>query len=378
MCLSYLVACGGNEDPFQLNAIPTESPESAPEPTPEPTKDATLIGFYTLIRYDATGTDSAELVEDSGESTLFIYIEFRNDGTAFFFFIDEGEDVTYKVSGNQVILIFDVDDEDNELVGIIEGDTITFEQDGLVMVYKLNPEFETDGTPAVTHNYISEEEARGLLQAWIDTHPFQLGSNLEPGRDDHIVDGVEYYRFYLGIVRFGIAEVLVHKDTGELFHFSSLGNSTFEPLDDWYIRDHVTSAPKIVTYGGKPVTPLLGKTPDDVINVFGAPESSSHDDRNVIINIAYEDILLWFDNGLFTFLENYNPGALEVDGISLDKNRSTLIGLLGEPDYEDWGEGAYGAEDVYIMNYLLQNYRIYFEFWDGTEEPPYMVLINSR
>ena len=233
-------------------------------------------------------------------------------------------------------------------------------------------------TPTVTHIYITEDEARELMQTWIDAHPFQLGSNLEPERDDHIVDGVEYYLFYLGIERFGIAEVLVHKETGELFHLSSLGNSTFEPLDDWYFRDHEINAPKIVTCGGKPITPLLGRTPDDVINVLGAPVSSSHDDSGAIINIYYDDVLIWFDNGLFTFLENYNPGALEIDGISLDKDRTALIGLLGEPDYEDWGEGAYGAEDAYIMIYYQQNYRLSLEFWDGIDAPPMMVLISSQ
>ena len=165
MCLSYLVACNGNGEMLQPRVAPAESSESepesgrksAPEPTPapepkskskpkpEPTNDVSLTGFYTLIRYDVEGIDFMEFAEDSGESTLFIYIEFRNDGSAFYFFMDEGEDVAYKVSGNQVTLTFDVDDTDNELEGIIEGDTITFKKDGFVMVYERNPEFTPDG-----------------------------------------------------------------------------------------------------------------------------------------------------------------------------------------------------------------------------------------
>ena len=180
VCLSCLVACGSNEETLPSHATQTESPAPAPapepapassptpepapaptpnpkpgptakptptptpapDPKPEPIKEASLEGYYTLIKYDAAGTDLTEVVEDSGESTLFIFIEFRNNGTAFFFFMDEGEDVTYNVSGNLVTLIFDVADKDNELEGIIEDDIITFEKDGLVMVYKLNPEFE--------------------------------------------------------------------------------------------------------------------------------------------------------------------------------------------------------------------------------------------
>jgi len=145
MCVSILAACGGKEE-AQTPVAPTQSPEPPPEPTPEPTpepiKDAVLEGFYTLIKYEAGDVDLLEIVEDSGESTLYVYIEFRSDGTAYFFFMDEGGDITYKVSGDQVTLIFDDDDEYNELEGIIEDDTITFEQDGLVMVYKLNPDFQ--------------------------------------------------------------------------------------------------------------------------------------------------------------------------------------------------------------------------------------------
>jgi len=383
MCLSCLAACGGIEETLDLTARPTGSPASEPEPSPTsgsgpgPVTDAALKGFYTLIRYDVAGTDMLGLAEDSGESTLFIYIEFRNDGTAFYFFMDEGDDITYKVSGNQITLTFDVDGN-NKLEGTIEGDTITFEQEGTVMVYQLNPDFDPGSTPPVTDNFISEEEARGILQAWIDAHPFQLGSDLEPSSADMTVRGVEYYFYRLGVERFGVVEVLVQKETGELFHLSSLGNRSFEPLDDWYNRDHGTQASKIVTYGGKPLTPLMKKTPDDVINALGAPVSSSLDDSGGTINIYYDDVLLWFDDGLFTYVENYNPGALEVDGISLDKDRAALIGLLGEPEQEGWGEGAYGAEDAYFMDYYIQDYRLYFEFWESTEEPPVMVLISSR
>jgi len=148
MCVSYLVGCGSNEEASQPSTTPAGSPESAPEPaatpesTPAPVHDATLAGFYTLIKYEAGGTDLLGIAEDSGESTLFIYIEFRDDGTALYFFMDEGDDVTYNVSGNQVTLLFDVDGGVNVLEGIIEDDTITFEQDGLMMVFKQNPEFQ--------------------------------------------------------------------------------------------------------------------------------------------------------------------------------------------------------------------------------------------
>jgi len=92
--------------------------------------------------------------------------------------------------------------------------------------------------PSTPETLLIVDEAREILHAWVDSHPFQLSGSLEPESDDHTVDGVEYYRFYLEIERFGVSEILVHKETGKLFHLISPGNTTFEPLDDWYDKNH--------------------------------------------------------------------------------------------------------------------------------------------
>jgi len=153
-CLSYLVSCGSSEETVQSGAVMTQSSETAPDPDPEPTpepkpdpkpdpvKNVVPVGFYTLIYYGTEEYDLLELTDDLRDSTLFIYIEFRSDGTAYYFFMDEGDDVVYTITGNQVILIFDYDDEIHELKGIIEDDTISFEEEGILMVYKLNREFQ--------------------------------------------------------------------------------------------------------------------------------------------------------------------------------------------------------------------------------------------
>jgi len=134
----------------------------------------------------------------------------------------------------------------------------------------------------------------------------------------------------------------------------------------------------IVTYGGRPITPLLGMSPEYVVSILGIPISENYDDRGEVINLYFDDILLWFDGGRFTFLENYDPGVLEIDGVTLNKTRNTLVGLLGEPDSENWGEGAYGGDNVFIMNYYIDNYRLYLEFEYGPDAPPYMALISLR
>ena len=56
----------------------------------------------------------------------------------------------------------------------------------------------------------------------------------------------EFYRFYLSIVRLGVAEILVDKETGALFHFDSPYSSVgFAPIDDWYNADHAAYAPAL-------------------------------------------------------------------------------------------------------------------------------------
>jgi hypothetical protein len=85
---------------------------------------------------------------------------------------------------------------------------------------------------------MTAEEARVIIQTWVDNHPFYLGSNLEP---EYIEYGDDYI-FSIGIVRFGIVDVIVNSQTGELIHYSSPGHQFSEPLNDWYNREHAAYA----------------------------------------------------------------------------------------------------------------------------------------
>ena len=90
---------------------------------------------------------------------------------------------------------------------------------------------------------ISAGEARAILQAWVDSHPFQLGSVLEPESDVYALDGITYYRFELSIIKLGVAQILVNEKTGEMFHLTSPYSSVgFAPIDDWYNLDHEPDA----------------------------------------------------------------------------------------------------------------------------------------
>jgi len=85
---------------------------------------------------------------------------------------------------------------------------------------------------------LSEIEARIIALNWLEDHPFQLGSALEPGKGEMIIGDVAYYAFDLSVVRYAVVEILVSKETGALFHYNSPGNDAFELLDEWYAREH--------------------------------------------------------------------------------------------------------------------------------------------
>ena len=95
----------------------------------------------------------------------------------------------------------------------------------------------------------SADEAREILQAWVDSHPFHMGAAIVP--DEQLMSGEKQgedwdermYTFYLGITRLGVAEILVHKETSALYHsdspYSSVG---FTSIDNWYNKDHAEYA----------------------------------------------------------------------------------------------------------------------------------------
>ena len=105
-------------------------------------------------------------------------------------------------------------------------------------IYEYNPVDDLYYLAYTAPKIMTADEARLFLQDWADTHPFQLGAMLEPESDEYFLDGTEYYRFYLGVERFGVIEILVHQETGMLIHLASPGNDGIELLDDYYYREH--------------------------------------------------------------------------------------------------------------------------------------------
>ena len=89
---------------------------------------------------------------------------------------------------------------------------------------------------------LNDEEARRLLQMWLDDHPFDPPAVLAREHQEHTDDdGDAYYLFSLDDMQRYWLNFLVNKDTGDLFFMMiSDGEEVtieIEPLDDWYKKN---------------------------------------------------------------------------------------------------------------------------------------------
>jgi hypothetical protein len=66
------------------------------------------------------------------------------------------------------------------------------------------------------------------------------------------------------------------------------------------------------------------------------------------------DGLDWFEesDGSFCSFSSTNLSAFSINGVTLDKNRDELVGIFGDPIYEDWESG--------YVRFKLTNYYINF------------------
>jgi hypothetical protein len=97
---------------------------------------------------------------------------------------------------------------------------------------------ETSFEPDPPQARITAQEARAILQDWLDSHPIAPPDVLSPEYSERDVDGEAYYLFSLDNMEMYWANLLVHKETGDLlFMMVSDGEEPdiyTMPLGDWY------------------------------------------------------------------------------------------------------------------------------------------------
>jgi len=227
---------------------------------------------------------------------------------------------------------------------------------------------------------INVDEARSTLQVWVDNHPFQLGSNLESENDTYIINGVEYFRFYLSIVRLGVVEILVNTESGAFFHLASpYSSSGFEPLDDWYNKHHSglqtdvkqTTYLNDAFYKGIEISRILDENPDYTL---GKPVNSRGP------YYSYDGLEIYY-NDYVDVITITNLSLLEIDGVKLDKTRSELIAAFGNPvEYYEYPDYVYkDSDDNRMMRYHVSSYIIDYmlDFWfENPDSKAYSISIK--
>ena len=108
------------------------------------------------------------------------------------------------------------------------------------------PSVQTDPLPkTLAPTSLLPEDARAIAQAWLDEHPDIQFTGGMPNIFKHeyhdtVIDGEDYYLFFLDNPEAYWFSVLVHTETGSLLHrFMPDGEfpiEEIEPLDEWYNR----------------------------------------------------------------------------------------------------------------------------------------------
>ena len=127
---------------------------------------------------------------------------------------------------------------------------------------------------------------------------------------------------------------------------------------------------KIVTYNGKPISPLLGNSRNEIIKAMGTPLGTCGTEPPS--RLSYDGIHFWFDDDALVRIETFNPSALALGEDTLNKSRAELIKLYGNPAKEFWGDDAgYGPANTYTIIYAsnLSHCLISLYFADPDSTP---------
>ena len=209
---------------------------------------------------------------------------------------------------------------------------------------------------------ITEDEARAALQAWVDSHPFDMPSELGPRYDFDNPPAEGFYQYFLDVERLSRFEILVDIQTGEMFVADGYDVHGVEPLDDWYRREHggvAQSAPiDDVLYKGIEVSLILDERLEYTV---GTPQDSRGP------YYFYDGMEIYY-NDYVDFIIGTNLSLFEINGLRLDMSQSELIAAFGRPvEYYEYPDYIYNASDYEgrTMRYHVSAYIIDYmiDFW---------------
>lgn len=111
-----------------------------------------------------------------------------------------------------------------------------------------------------------------------------------------------------------------------------------------------------ILYEGIPLSTLISLPANDIIAGLGTPDIYDE------YKLAYDDIEFDLNGGRITRTESYSLDKYTVNGENLEKNRTGLVGLLGEPSDEEYTGGGYS------MTWQFPVYSVFLELGDADSE----------
>ena len=159
----------------------------------------------------STRRDRNSLIDDEEDE--------RQDGIV----DDEGEGQRNDIAGN------DENGSDN-----IKNDEVKDGDDDKPETEDADDSSQEENSPDNTVQYITDAQARALVETWLAGHTFSISFRIDPGIGEFIFDNKEHYALTLSSMYFS-SEVYVNKITGELLIYEfNAGGWSIVSLDQWY------------------------------------------------------------------------------------------------------------------------------------------------
>lgn len=113
-----------------------------------------------------------------------------------------------------------------------------------------------------------------------------------------------------------------------------------------------------ILYEGQPVAQLIGKVPEELFGILGDPTSGTSVDGTKYdggVYFGYQGISLIMDDRteMITWISGA-PKFMEVNGVTLDKDRAGIISALGTPTREEEIPEDEYFDGRYIMEYVIE------------------------
>lgn len=217
------------------------------------------------------------------------------------------------------------------------------------------------GSPTSGTQVSSIDEAQKLVEDWLVDHPIGPMAGAGTGAEANDVPSISAEYFVLELweaPREFCGLVYVRKSDGYMTFHDSITDEEYD-LGAWYKSTYSSNINENgdLTFRGVPLTDWLEYSPDTIYNILGQPDYGTP----VTGELLYGGTEFFGYTNAIAF-EVYSgsissvravPDCVEINGTTLNKTRTEVVGLLGEATYEDsYYDESGDFRDCYFMQYV--------------------------